>query len=403
MLAGQFLRSVPLPRHPARNRFYRYVVGCPCAVDHGSLPVVVNVKTLLPVIQTPAVLAAKQDGIQQKVYPMFPVQLPVMEPDAFSRCDERIQPSDLGIAPSPMANMDASLKASLERALWKDEVLRAIEYHEIDVRVKNGIVHLNGHIANTASRIRIETAIRSVSGILGVRNSLVLDEKLTLDVAGALGALEHIHNCKFFTGSSRGIVSIAGVVSNQDVKSLAEIYAARNPQVRGVINRVRVAGAVGPELQDLPFLQPTIGEMIHFLDGLSGVVKQVVINPNNRCVIAMLLVMNFTDPPRTFHSLNDGMTRLHTHLVHMPMDTIRYLTRVSGFLLINSNEHDRYQKFDPASFFAPGTGWTPPYPYCPQDVLFPVEYQTVEAQATNATHPFEQLMDEVFVNDAPGG
>ena len=31
------------------------------------------------------------------------------------------------------------------------------------------------------------------------------------------------------------------------------------------------------------------------------------------------------------------------------------------------------QKFDPSCFTAPREDWTPPYPYCPDDVLFPVE------------------------------
>lgn len=343
---------------------------------------------------------------------MFPLQVPVMRPAEVSRCDERIQPGDLGKAPSSMAGTDASLKGSVERAIWKDEVLRAIEYYEIDVGVKDGIVHLNGHIANTTSRIRIENAVRSVPGIPGVRNHLILDEKLTGEVAGALAALEHTHGCKFFTGSSHGVISITGVVNNENVKLLAEMYAARNPNVRAVINHVRVAGAARQELQDLPFLQPIIGERIYFRDGHSGVVKRVVINPNNRRVIAMVLLVNFIDPRLPFNSLKDGKPGLPVPFVHVPMDTVRYLTKVSGFLLINSDEHSRYQVFDSGSFFAPGNDWTPPYPYCPDDVLFPVEYQKADARTANTTHrfPFEEMLqgasfnekEQFFATDDPG-
>jgi hypothetical protein len=341
---------------------------------------------------------------------MFPLQLPIMNPDEFSRCEERMLQSDPGRVPSLLASTDASLKGSVERAIWKDEVLRAIEYYEIDVRVKNGIVHLNGHIANTASRIRIENAIRSIPGIQEVRNHLILDDKLTVQVAGALGILEHAHGCKFFTGSSHGVISINGIVSHESVKSLAEICAAGNPGVRAVINHVRVAGAAGPELRDLPFLQPVIGETIYFLDGPAGVVQQVVINPKNRRVIAMILLGNFSDPRSPVHSHNNATTGLAGQLVYVAMDAIRYLTKASGFLLINSQEHHRYQDFDSASFFAPGAEWTPPYPYCPSDVLFPVEQQTVDAQGTNVTNAYEELAEEgasfkepYVVNDALGG
>lgn len=341
---------------------------------------------------------------------MFPLQLPVMIPDELSRCDERMLQSDPGRVPSPLASADASLKGSVEHAIWKDEVLRAIEYYEIDVRVKNGVVHLNGHIANTTSRIRIENALRSIPGIQGVRNHLILDDKLTVEVAGALGTLEHAHGCKFFTGSSHGVISINGIVNHENVKALAEICAAGNPGVRAVINHVRVAGVTKPELRDLPFLQPVIGEPIYFRDGPSGVVKQVVINPNNRRVIAMLVLVNFSGPRLPSPSRNDATARLPVQLIHVPMDAVRYLTKASGFLLINSHEYDRYQDFDPASFFTPGKDWTPPYPYCLTDVLFPVEYETVDAQVTNVALPFEEpiekigsFKEQVFVNDALGG
>ena len=321
--------------------------------------------------------------------------LPLMRTDEFSRCDEQIQPRESGKSPSPMTRSDASLKESVERAIWKDDVLRAIEYYEIDVRTKNGIVHLNGHITNSTSRIRIESAIRSVPGILEVRNHLVLDDKLTLEVAGALGTLEHRYGCKFFTGSSHGVISISGIVSNENVKLLAERCAAENPNVRGVINRVRVSGALEPEPQDLPVLQPAIGATIYFLDGPSGAVKGVIIDPNNRRVIAMNLELNFTEPRLPLNSPSAGKTALPIQFVNVPLDAVRYLTKGSGFLLINSNDRSRYQDFDPASFFAPGADWTPPYPYCPQDVLFPVENRKADAQTADTLHPFpiEELLE----------
>jgi hypothetical protein len=292
-----------------------------------------------------------------------------------------------------MQKSDTSLKAAVEHAIWNDDVLRAIEYYEIDVDARNGIVYLNGHIANTTSRIRIENAIRSVPGILGVRNRLVLDEKLTLEVAGVLGALEHTYDCKFFTGSSHGVVSITGTVSSDNVRSLAEICVARNPNVRAVINRVRVSGDTTPEQPDLPFLQPVIGENIYFLDGLSGIVKRVIINPNNRRVIAMVLLVDLTAPQLPVNLSADGNTRLPAQLVSVPMDAVRYLTKVSGFLSIDQNERDRYQDFDPAAFLTPSTDWTPPYPYCPQEVLFPVAYPKMEHPAAQPI-PFEDLLDD---------
>jgi osmotically-inducible protein OsmY len=309
---------------------------------------------------------------------MLATQIPRINPDEFSRCEESMQMTDHGKRLSRGEKTDAAIKRSIEHAIWNDNVLRAIESHEIDVHVKNGIVHLHGHIVSASSKSRIANAMRSISGILGIQNNLVLDDKLTLEVATSLGELEQTYNCKFFTGASHGVISLNGTVSDENVKLLAEKRAASNPSVRGVINNVRVSGAE-QELPDQPFLQPMIGETIYFLDGVSGVVKQVIINPNNRRVIAMTVRGQFADEQeiKSSKSVNGQSPE---RLVVLSMDLLRYLTRVSGFLNINSTEQKRYINFDSASFRKPNVGWTPPHPYCPDNVLFPVAQREVEYQ-----------------------
>ena len=308
---------------------------------------------------------------------MLATQIPRLNPDEFSRCEETEQKTDHGKNLSRGQKTDAAMKRSIDHAIWNDNVLRAIEYHEIDVYVKNGIVYLHGHIVSTTSKSRIENAIRSIPGILGIQNNLVLDDKLTREVATSLGELEHTYNCKFFTGASHGVISLNGNVRNENVKLLAEQYASSNPNVRGVINNVRVSGAE-QELPDQPFLQPTIGEIIYFLDGVSGVVKQVIINPNNRRVVAMTVWGRFADERQDIKSLTKGESQSPEHLVVVPMNEVRYLTKVSGFLNINSTERTRYMTFEPASFRAASVAWTPPHPYCLDDVLFQVEQREVE-------------------------
>jgi osmotically-inducible protein OsmY/uncharacterized protein YkvS len=341
---------------------------------------------------------------------MFPAQIPGIDPDEFSRCDERGQKTDPGTSPSQIQRTDSGIKEQVYHALWKDDVLRALEYDEIDVRVKNGIVHLDGHITGTTSQSRIKSAMRAIPGIVGVRNHLVLDDKLTLEVAAGLAKLEHTYGCKFFTGVSHGVVSLSGTVGEANVKLLAEKYAAGNPNVRAVINHVRVSAA-GQGLPDQPFLQPAIGEIIYFLDGTSGVVKQVIMNPNNRRVVAMTIQGKFTDQQYELNSLSDGKARAAEKLVAVPMSMVLNLTRVSGFLNMQSNETNRFMEFDPSHFFIPKRDWKAPYPYCPDDVLFPVERQDLENQISQhlAQSPFEvglrdQLLGEPLIpTDSPGG
>jgi osmotically-inducible protein OsmY len=342
---------------------------------------------------------------------MLATQIPRINPAEFSWCEESSQITDHGKSLSPGQKTDAAIKASIDRAIWNDDILRAIEYYEIDVHVKNGIVYLHGHIVSTTSKSRIENAIRSIPGILGIQNNLVLDDKLTLDVAASLGNLEHTYDCKFFTGASHGVISLNGNVSDENVKLLAEKRAASNPNVRAVINNVRVSGTQ-QELQEQPFLQPTIGEIIYFLDGACGVVKQVIINPNNRRVIAMSLEGNFTDQHHQTNVPTDGKPHpLKKHLVVVPINEVRYLTRASGFLYINSNQRNRYMEFNPIRFFTPKMGWKAPHPYCPQDVLFPIEQLEMEYQILEQLPrpPFvvalqeEVLWEQLLANDSLGG
>ena len=341
---------------------------------------------------------------------MLPIQVPKINSDEPSRCEEQRQITNHGKSLSPIQKTDAAIKENVYQAFWKDNVLRAMEYSEIDVHVKNGVLYLDGHIVSSTSQSRIENATRAIPGILGIQNNLVLDDRLTHEVATSLGALERTYACKFFTGASHGVISLNGIVSDENVKLLAEKCAASNPNVRAVINHVRVSGTE-LELQDERFLQPTIGEIIYFLDGISGVVKQVIINPNNRRVIAMTIQGKFTDQQYKLNSATDGKARSTEHLVIVTMNEVRHLTQTSGFLYINSNERNRYMEFNPARFFTPKNGWKAPHPYCPDEVLFPVEKRKVEYQVLEQLprSPFvvmweeQSLREALLTNDSLGG
>lgn len=341
---------------------------------------------------------------------MFPTQIPRINPELFSRCEEGSQTADHGKSLSPSQKTDAAIKESVERALWNDDVLRAIESYEMAVHVKNGVVYLNGHIVNTTSRNRIEKAIRVIPGIAGIQDNLVLDDKLTHEVAGSLGTLEHTYSSKFFTGASHGVISLNGIVSDENVKLLAEKQVSSNPNVRAVINNIRISGNE-PDLPGQPFLQPAIGQIIYFRDGISGVVRQVIVDPNNRRVVGMTVWAQFSNQRQELKSLNSGKALSPERLVVLPMDVVRYMTKVSGFLHINSDERNRYTDFDPAAFRTPDLNWAPPYPYCPDDVLFPVEKRKVEYQILEQLPrpPFvvawveQPLGEELLVNESLNG
>jgi hypothetical protein len=230
-------------------------------------------------------------------------------------------------------------------------------------------------------------------------------------VAAELGSLEHTYDCKFFTGASHGLISLNGTARDKTIRMLAEKYASKIPNTRGVINNIQVPGSGKMEMQDQPFLQPVIGQTIYYLDWVSGVVKQVVLNLNNRRVIAMIVQGKFTSQQDELNSMNDGETHSPERLVIIPMRMVRHLTKTSGFLYINSDQRNQYMDFLPAHFIAPPQNWVPPYPYCPEDVLFPVEYKDENMQTE---YKFDQysfvalskltpLGKQLLANDSLGG
>jgi hypothetical protein len=230
-----------------------------------------------------------------------------------------------------------------------------------------------------------------------------------MDVSRSLGALEHRYGCKFITGASHGVVSLSGIVSDKKVKLLAEKCAAANPDVRAVANHVRIAGAAPESLDPQPVLQPSIGQKIYFVDGIFGTIQQVVIDPDNRRVTAMTLSGQFGEPQESGSLHGNADPRERCIVIGMPL--VRHLTSTSGFLNIRSDRSELYSEFDNASFFTPGADWTPPYPYCSLEVLFPSQHQpeedpipqAVPGQASTNRSQEQLQWEELLASESLGG
>ena len=338
---------------------------------------------------------------------MITEQVTTTDLNEFCWCSEHPQDDR---AHDPAQKLDLALEERIHDALWKDAVLRATDISEIDVHVKNGIVYLRGHLLSGNNRQRVEKALQEVDGIPGIRSSFVMDEDLKYQIAMSLAQLEQANQCKFFTGVSHGVVVLNGEVPSASVRLSAELCAASNPKVRGVINYIHITGET-PALDDTRFLQPPIGKEICFLDGVHGIVRQVVISPGNRRVTAMTIQGRFLSLNENSSTLNSGPMRPVLQVLLIPMNVVGHLTNSSGFLTIPSSDNKNIQNFDAHQFVAPGKGWEPPYPYCPQDVLFPVEHQQVDKGFENLSSQIsptlkveEQVLSkQLLTNDSLGG
>ena len=121
--------------------------------------------------------------------------------------------------------------------------------------------------------------------------------------------------------------------------------------------------------------------------------------------------MGAADQRQGLKSLSSDEALSPERLVVLPMDAVRHMTKVSGFLHINSNERKRYMDFDSGSVRSPNVEWAPPYPYCPDNVLFPAEKRKVEYQILEQLprSPLvvmweeQPLNAELLANDSLGG
>jgi osmotically-inducible protein OsmY/sporulation protein YlmC with PRC-barrel domain len=278
-----------------------------------------------------------------------------------------VQKHDLEALPD--YGLDDALAAEVKAALWSDEILRNTDYNEIRVSVEDGIVRLQGHMSTWRNKTRAEESACSMVGVLGVENELVLDQDLANGVAQALGNDEHTRFAQISVGVQNGFITLNGRVDRADIREAAEAIAASVPQVRGVINTIQ-APNVAIDPKEGQVWQPLIGKEVCATDMQLGHVERVIIDPRNRRVTAFVVRGNFPDSRAQDDYRSPGEDAQQERSVVIPIDAVRYATDSSVLLEVSGAEAAVYRSFEPADFISPRTGWTSPYPYCWEQVLF---------------------------------
>jgi len=263
---------------------------------------------------------------------------------------------------------DLTLAVEVDKAMWADEILRDTDYNEIDVTVESGIVFLQGHVTSSVNLHRAEKAIRSVAGVLGIQNHLVVDDDLVSDVAQALCNDKRTHLEGVYVGAQKGVVTLNGRVASATVRDAAEEVAASVPQVRGVVNYLNAPHVI-VNLDEQRVMEPPIGRGIFATDIFLGSVEQVIINPHNRRVTAFVASGNFPNLQHTNHELSDEEPQ-PVHRVVIPICVVGFETNSSVSLAISGSEAAQFPEFNPIDFVSPPQNWQPPYPYHLEHVLF---------------------------------
>jgi osmotically-inducible protein OsmY/sporulation protein YlmC with PRC-barrel domain len=268
----------------------------------------------------------------------------------------------------PEYGPDEALASEIDTALWQDETLRETDYKAIGIAVQDGNVRLRGHVTTSANKKRAEAALRSVRGVLGIQNQLVVDEDLLVQVAQVIGKDELTRSEQVLVGAQNGVIILNGNVSGMDVRAAAEAAAASIPQVRGIVNYLRVPGMV-IDAEDQQVWEPPVGQEVFSTDMLLGRVEKVIINPRNRRVTAFTVYGNFADPSFRGDRPWPNEISQQKRRVIIPIHAVQYETFNSVLLKTSSGEAARSPAFDPADFVSPPVDWQPPYPYRWEDVL----------------------------------
>lgn len=263
---------------------------------------------------------------------------------------------------------DSALAAGVGKALWDDVALRQTEYRQIDVKVKNSTVYLCGYVSLPSIKVRAERAALKAEGIWELENLLTVDSDLTLAVAQAIGKDVRTRKARIFTGSHNGFITLSGETSELEARIAAQEQAVSIPKVRGVFNSIRVSGE-DIHTVDQRALQPTIGAGIYATDTLVGIVRKVIINPDNRLVIAILAKAVFPDPTQKGGNGLWSEPLYEERSIIIPIDVVRHQSKFDVFLKVTGAETEVFETFDAYSYASPDEGWQPPYPYTSADVL----------------------------------
>lgn len=268
----------------------------------------------------------------------------------------------------PESRPDSNLVKDVELAVWEDGLLHGINYNRIDISAHCGVIVLEGYVSNSVLKARIEEVARYVPGVLGIINKLVVD--VDLKIAAALEVTRELYHYegRIFIVSHNGFIILRGEVSSEEARMAAEERAGDVQNIRGVLNSLRVLGS-NITVKEQRALQPVIGAKVHATSAAFGFVQQVVINPINRLVVAMIVDGQFPDPQamRKCWFLHKS-AMLHRKVV-IPVRAIANETDTAVFLVISGTEASMMDDFNPQFFSVPDTGWHPPYPYQREQVL----------------------------------
>jgi osmotically-inducible protein OsmY len=278
---------------------------------------------------------------------------------------------NLGIRNGSAHVSDLALVERIYQVLGADKELCQTDYDTIGVKVRAGVVTLNGHVTTATKKMCVDNAVRGVTAVAQFENQLTIDEELTLTVAHQLGYAALMQGEQMGVNVQHGFVYLSGTASSATIRQVAAQLAADVPQVRGVINRIQAPGIL-PDPEEERLCQPAIGREVFAQDCVVGRLQQVILNPHNRRVTALVVLTDFSAAQLTNaeQPINGHDQPARTILI--PISAIRYATGTGIFLGVSSGDVARFADLNVHNYLFPPADWAPPYPYLSSDVRLSV-------------------------------
>jgi osmotically-inducible protein OsmY len=130
----------------------------------------------------------------------------------------------------------------VKRALREERILRGAQTGCIHVNARYGFISLNGYVPDSSQRARAEKAACRIPGVLEVENRLLVDRDLKIAATKAVAQIPDIPTKSIFVGAHNGFITLKGEVPSLESRWAAEELAGDVPQIRGVLNTLRVPG-----------------------------------------------------------------------------------------------------------------------------------------------------------------
>lgn len=147
----------------------------------------------------------------------------------------------------PEYRPDEEIAEDVRQVLYEAPVFHdGADFYAMQVRVQDGVVTLRGNVRNSARRIDAELLARRIRGVLEVRNELISDDELEIEVERALRRDDRIVIQDAHIQAVLGLVALRGRVATAQQRDLAAQIARHVPGVQAVNNLLEIDSALEP-------------------------------------------------------------------------------------------------------------------------------------------------------------